>query len=635
MGKAHMSAHRFRPDIQGLRALAVLPVVAFHAFPDLLPGGFVGVDIFFVISGYLITRILHQELREGRFSITGFYVRRVRRLFPALYLMLFATMLLGLVLLPPHELRELAKTVAATVGFVANFLFYDLSGYFGGEAELKPLLHTWSLAVEEQFYLVFPLALAAVWRLRPRWLPAILWAAAALSLAWSVRELGQDASRAFYYPWPRAFELLIGAIVAVGAIPQARHQAVRDGLSLLGIALIAASLLLLSEERPFPGLAALPPCIGAALVLAAGEEGESLGGRMLGAAPLVLVGSLSYSLYLWHWPALVFGRYLALRPLTAPEAIAAVAVAFALAWASWRYVESPVLKWRLPRRRVLAGGGAMMAATAVLAAAVVLGRGLPQRLDPMGRTLIAAAGDSSDFRATCHSGEHGAIPYRKLCAFGDPRAAPSIAVWGDSFGAELVVALGEKMARERRSVLQVTASGCPPALGYNPRRRPGCAAYNAERLAELAADPRIREVVLVVNYLGFMADTPAQQAALLDGVERTARALHADGKTLSLVYSIPRMPFVAPTALAMERLRGGDPSDFGQRRADFDRRDAIVSARLDRIVRETGADRIVPAQRLCGDRLCPAYMPGAGVLYFDHAHLSIAGARYMLAGVRV
>lgn len=628
-------AHRFRPDIQGLRALAVVPVVVFHAFPDLLPGGFVGVDVFFVISGYLITRILHQELREGRFSIAGFYVRRVRRLFPALYLMLFATILLGIVVLPPQELGELAKTVVATVGFVANFLFYDLSGYFGGQAELKPLLHTWSLAVEEQFYLVFPLALAAIWRIRPRWLPAILWAAAALSLAWSVRELGQDASRAFYYPAPRAFELLIGAIVAVGAIPKTGSQAIRDGLSLLGIALIAASLLLLSETQPFPGLAALPPCIGVALVLAAGEESDSLGGRMLSAAPLVLVGSLSYSLYLWHWPALVFGRYLALRPLTAPETIAAIAVAFVLAWASWRYVESPVLKWRLPHRRVLAGGAAMMAATAGLAAVLVVGQGLPQRLDPMGRTLIAAAGDSSIFRATCHSEEHGVIPYRRLCAFGDPKATPSVALWGDSFGAELVVAMGEKMASEGRSVLQVTASGCPPALGYNPRRRPDCAVYNRERLAELAADSRIREVVLVVNYLGFMGDTRDQQAALLDGIERTAQALHADGKSLSLVYSIPRMPFVAPTALAMERLRGGDPSDFGQQRADFDRRDAIVSARLDRIVRETGAERIVPADRLCGNLLCPAYMRGAGVLYFDHAHLSIAGARYLLADVRV
>jgi hypothetical protein len=356
---------------------------------------------------------------------------------------------------------------------------------------------------------------------------------------------------------------------------------------------------------------------------------------VLGLSPLVLIGSLSYSLYLWHWPALVFGRYMALRPLTAPEAIAAVAVAFALAWASWRYVESPVLKWRLPHKPVLVGGAALMAAAAALAAAVVLSQGLPQRLDPAGRTMVAAAGDSSRFRAACHSGEHDVIPYARLCTFGDPQAKPTTALWGDSFGAELVVAMGENLAREKRSVLQITASGCPPALGYNPKRRPGCAAYNAERFAELTADPRVREVVLVVNYLGFMVDSPDQQVALLDGIERTAQALHAQGKALSLVYAIPRMPFVAPTALAMERLRGGDPAGFGQQRDDFNRRDAIVSARLDRIVRETGAERIVPARKLCGARLCPAYKPGAGVLYFDHAHLSIAGARYLLAGVKV
>ncbi|MES2494870.1 MAG: acyltransferase family protein [Pseudomonadota bacterium] len=627
--------HRFRRDIQGLRALAVLPVVIFHAFPDRLPGGFVGVDIFFVISGYLITRILHAELREDRFSIASFYVRRVKRLFPALYLMLLATMLLGLVMLPPAELRELAKTVVATVGFFANFLFYTLSGYFDGQSELKPLLHTWSLAVEEQFYLVFPLALTAAYRLRPRWLPALLRMAAALSLAWSIYELGQDPSRAFYYPWPRAFELLIGAIVAVGAVPKVGHPAVRDGLSLLGIVLIVGSLLMLSDEQPFPGLAALPPCIGAALVLAMGEHGESLGGRMLGAAPLVVVGSLSYSLYLWHWPALVFGRYIVLRPLTAPEAAAAVVVAFALAWLSWRYVERPVLKWRMAHRPVLIGGAAIMAATTALAMAVVLTKGLPQRIDPVGRTFVAAAGDSSPFRTACHSGEHDVIPYARLCRFGDRRAVPDTLVWGDSFGAELVVALGEKLAPERRSVLQITASGCPPALGYTPRDRPGCAAYNAARLAQLTDDPRIREVVLVVNYLGFMADTPDQQHSLLAGIERTAQALHAQGKGLSLVYPIPRMPFVAPTALAMQQLRGGDPGRFGQQRDDFDRGASPVSTWLDRIARETGARRIVPAQRLCGPRLCPAYMPGAGVLYFDHAHLSLAGARHLFAGARI
>lgn len=628
-------AHRFRRDIQGLRALAVLPVVLFHAFPASLPGGFVGVDIFFVISGYLITRILHQELREGRFSIAGFYVRRIKRLFPALYLMLAVSMLIGLIILPPAELRELARTCLATIGFFANILFYNLSGYFDGQAELKPLLHTWSLAVEEQFYLVFPLALLAIWRWRPGWLPALLWIAAGLSLAWSVRELGVDPSRAFYYPWPRAFELLIGAIVAVGAHPKIGSGPVRDGLSLLGLVLIGGSLMLLSEDRPFPGLAALAPCIGAALIIATGEEKEALAGRMLGFAPLVLIGSLSYSLYLWHWPALVFGRYIALRPLTAPEAAAAVLVAFALAWASWRYVERPVLQWRLPHRPVLIGGAMTMAVSAGAVAIVVLGNGLPQRLDPLGRTLVAAARDNSGYRGACHSEEHDVIAYDRLCAFGDRRATPSVAVWGDSFGAELVVAMGEKLASEKRSVLQITASGCPPSLGYAAPHRPACSAYNDERLRELRGDPRIREIVLVVNYLGFMNDSPARQAALLDGVERSALALHATGKGVTLVYTIPRMPFVAPTALAMERLRGGDPAGFGQSRADFDRGDALVSARLDRIARETGAGRIVPAQRLCGARLCPAYLPGAGVLYFDHAHLSIAGARYLLAGAKV
>jgi peptidoglycan/LPS O-acetylase OafA/YrhL len=614
----------FRDDIQGLRAVAVLSVVLYHADQRLAPGGFVGVDVFFVISGFLITGILLNELHRGEFSIAGFYQRRIRRLFPALFVMLAACLAAGAVLLTPFDYGELGRTTISTVFFASNFDFMRLSGYFDGGAEFKPLLHTWSLAVEEQFYIVFPLFLALVWTTARRWLVPILAATAALSLLASIWCLHHQPTWAFYLAPPRAFELLIGAMTSLAAAPRRLPQRWRDVLSLAGLALILGPVAFYTSTTRFPGLAALPPCLGTALVIYAGAGGATLGGRLLSLRPLPFFGALSYSLYLWHWPFLVFGRHYVHGELTQPQAALLVLGAVVAATLSLTFVERPAVKLRLPRRRVFALGGGAMACASAVAALVLASGGEPARFSPRALALFDAAKDHNPRREQCHADEGRPIAYAQDCVFGAPGAAPIVAVWGDSHGAELVVALGERMARRGQAILQITSSACPPALGYQAPGHPSCAAHNSATLKSLLGDDRIRTVVMAADYISYPL---ADRARLFDSVSASVQALVAGEKRVVLVYPFPEMPSSPPTTLGFMANGGKDLAAFGLPAADYARGDTPIASFLDALARRTGAVAFRPAEVLCGRSFCPGYLANAGVLYFNESHLSMTGAR--------
>jgi peptidoglycan/LPS O-acetylase OafA/YrhL len=354
-----MSTTSYRRDIDGLRAVAVLAVVVYHAWPHALPGGFVGVDVFFVISGFLITRIL----LAPDFSFIDFYCRRARRLLPALLIVLVATLAIGRAILPPDSLHRLLGHAIGGGLFAANFVSYFGGGYFGGDADLRPLLHLWSLGVEEQFYLVWP---AAVWlalrRGRLGWLVAVVAAASLAAFVW----LGEhDPRAAFYLPWSRFWELLAGAAMIAVEVP--RRWA--DAAAAAGLALTGAGFASMSGEVDFPGVAFTVPVAGTCLLLAA--RTSWLNSRVLASGIAVGVGLVSYPLYLWHWPLLALLRNVDRTPSTA--AICAVlAAALVLAVLTWRVVERPLTKW--PLRRVAAGlvGGlaALVATTAASQAAL-------------------------------------------------------------------------------------------------------------------------------------------------------------------------------------------------------------------------------------------------------------------------
>ena len=296
----------YRRDIDGLRALAVVPVLLFHV--DLWPfsGGYVGVDIFFVISGYLIASIIGHDLAEGRFTLTGFYVRRIRRIFPALFVMIAFTILVGGLILLPLDYRRLGASALATTLFASNIYFARQSGYFGASAEEAPLLHSWSLAVEEQFYIVFPLLMLVGWRLGGRY-RLLLSMVAGLSLLSAMHMVETAPASAFYLPHTRGWEFLGGAMLAVGRLPAFRSPQIANAAAAAGAALIGWAVLRFSAATPFPGAHALFPVVGAMLILHAGRTGSLVSGALSKPAP-VFIGRISYSLYLWHWPLIVFWK---------------------------------------------------------------------------------------------------------------------------------------------------------------------------------------------------------------------------------------------------------------------------------------------------------------------------------------
>jgi len=336
---------KYRPEVDGLRAIAILPVVFYHAGLFGFSGGFVGVDVFFVISGYLITSIILTERRAERFSLQRFYSRRIRRIFPALFVMMAVIYPIAFVLMGPFEMAEFSRSVVAATVFLANAFFYDISGYFATAAEVKPLLHTWSLAVEEQFYLIFPMLILLTWRGKEKRQVTLFAVLALLSLGLAQWDIAQGKSdRAFFMLQNRFWELMVGALAAYW-LASPRGRTLREEgrfrhAAVAGLALILIAVFAYDNETPFPGVATLLPCLGAVLVIAFATP-QGIAGRILGWRPVVFVGLISYSLYLWHVPLLVFTRIGTGRADTALM-LGVCALAFVCACLSLRYVERPV-----------------------------------------------------------------------------------------------------------------------------------------------------------------------------------------------------------------------------------------------------------------------------------------------------
>jgi peptidoglycan/LPS O-acetylase OafA/YrhL len=616
---------KFRPDIEGLRALAIGPVVVFHAWPSLLPGGFIGVDIFFVISGYLITTLLLKRLESGTYSIASFYAARIRRIFPALFVMLILVTPACLLLLGPQPLHEFARLLGATGLFVSNLELYRTTGYFEGAAELKPLLHTWSLAVEEQYYVVFPPLLALLWRFAHRYIGLGLLAVGVLSLAYSLRLMGHDPELAFYSAPARTFELMIGSGLAWWMM---RRVATRDRAPWLdevvgGTALVAlvAAVALMRPERAFPGPAALWPCVATAALIWVGASGRPQVTRWLSVGPLRWIGAHSFSLYLWHWPVLVLMRHWLLDVPTPLQAAIAVALSAVLAWASLRWIESPVRHSRASESlMLLAGVGAIGLS---LASAWIVSAEADRRAAASGPEAVLRAGESdfSPDRKRCHSSGNRWLGYDERCLFGPPVAALTLAVWGDSHGVEIARALGD-VAGERR-IAQLTGSSCPPAAGYTPAGRPRCAAFNAAVLDRLVEDETVDAVLLTARYEFYLRGPEAGDFEA--GLTESIRRLGAAGKRVLLLDPVPSYHYPVPAALAARWRRGEEPAVHGQTAAEYRMRQGEALALVERLIADGKAERVDIGELLCGGSRCSVVVGNAS-LYFDDNHLSMTGA---------
>ena len=471
------SAIRYRPDIDGLRAVAVCAVIAFHLHFDHTPGGYIGVDVFFVISGYLISAIILKDLHKSRFSISGFYERRTRRILPALFLVILVTTALSYVYLLPSEFKDFANSLIATVFSASNFYFLTQSGYFTGGG--GPLLHTWSLAVEEQFYIFFPLLLMYVYRHKREWLKQSVLIVAVLSFALSIFCQFHYPTANFYLPVTRAWELGLGAMISMRFFPALRGRIWREVFAALGAALVLIPIFTYSEATPFPGLAALPPCLGAALLIFAGETGNSLTRSTLSLRPFTFLGKISYSLYLWHWPLVYFSGngLLTFGALTHRENVAIyLSTCLVLAFLSWKYVELPSRfgQFHVPKRQLFLVTGGVIVAFAALGLSIRALDGLSYRYTPDALAIARWSGEDrgaqySDFGVgKCFIVAPDSFSHYKpdLCLHQDP-AEKNYLLLGDSHAAALAHALREQL--HGIHLLQATASSCKPLLGQGPR----------------------------------------------------------------------------------------------------------------------------------------------------------------------
>ena len=627
----------YRADIDGLRAIAILSVIIYHAFPRWLPGGFVGVDIFFVISGYLISGIIIGGIQQGRFSFADFYARRVKRIFPALALVLLACLafswlafLSGRVFTGTNTL--VGKHAAAGAAFIANLVYWRESGYFDADVTLKPLVHLWSLGVEEQFYIVWPPLLILAHRLRLSLAGTIIVLAIA-SFALNVALVASNPTAAFYLPFTRFWELLAGALLAWrnlrGGLDAPASPKFANALSAIGLGCCAAAMVLIDKSRAFPGWWALLPVTSATLMVAAGPQ-AAINRRLLASPPMVFFGKISYPLYLWHWPLLSFAWIMGDGMPGFPVRVALVLTAILLAWLTTRFVEGPVRFSPLhSRRKVQALCGLM----GLLVVAGVFGWQKSADLNLSSRQSYAAYFDNTDLG---FARRHDlARLYRLDCDFYDvfdksvkpainpacytPGPGRNVFLWGDSHAQALNLGLKEALPPDA-TLLQITTSGCSPALhDQQPDNLAACNKSNRFTLQHIAA-ARPDLVIIAQRFNHEQTDWTALAAELQK---------HGAKKVL-LLGPLPQwQPDLWKVVLR-------DYWPQVPARIATHRDNAIVAT--DAALRQRYGSAAPPLTfasligQLCNAEGCVAYTeagPEQGLLCFDYGHLTPAGSRYI------
>jgi peptidoglycan/LPS O-acetylase OafA/YrhL len=613
----------YRPDIDGLRAVAVLAVLFFHAGLG-CTGGFAGVDIFFVISGYLITGLILKDLERGQFQFLEFWARRVRRIFPALLVVVLFSLAAGWFILLPSDFQDLCQSVAAQALLVSNFYFWKHAGYFTGAAQFVPLLHTWSLAVEEQFYLFFPFFLFASRGLSRRTLIFVASSLCFLSLAYSVHISNSHFAANFYLMPSRAWELLIGALPALLSSRLASPQWLKEVVALAGLMAIFYAIIFYDHTTLFPGIAALVPCAGASLLIWANSGGMTLVGKLLALPPLVFVGLISYSLYLWHWPLLVFSRYSTLAPLTISHRLLLLGASLLLAIASWKWIETPfrtraILKSRV---RILSFAGIATAGLILIGLIVDKLQGIPARFSP--QVLAYAKGESDiGIRAEVGLGDVRREQFVQLGA--DPRQSPALFVWGDSH-AMAILSMVDALCREHGVAgLAATHSSTAPLLGLASDSPISLHAdsipYN-DGVMNFIKKRQIPDVVLVARWSSY-GDNPRRLRSYLD---ETIRSLKEAGARVWIMRDVPRLEMNVPRSLALFVYFGGTNPEGPVFSLDYYHQDAVFQDELFHGISSLGVTMLDPCPLFFNPQGRVIVQENGKPLYFDDHHLSSVGA---------
>ena len=630
----------YRPDIDGLRAVAILSVLGFHILPAWLPGGFVGVDVFFVISGYLISGILLKDLQRGTFSFVGFYGRRIRRIFPALFVVLAFVLACGWLALLPNEYQLLGKHTAAGAAFVANIAFYKEIVYFDTDAALKPLLHLWSLGIEEQFYILWPLFLFLTWRVRTIQLALIL-AVAGVSFAINILKTGSHPEGAFYLPQVRFWELLIGALLAHAELFSKKLRTTprpAGVLAWLGVILLTLAIATFNKDRLFPGWWATLPVAGAALLIAAGPA-TWINRHLLANRLMIGVGLISYPLYLWHWPLLSLLRTVNGPELAPAAALAVAALAFVLACGTYWLIELPVQSYR-PKERVV---------VPLFASVMVMGlvgyasyaQAISPRSAAFGLERILRTSQERAFPGphlsrvepgTSWLMKQGDSPHRVLF-FGDSNL--------QQYYPRVDRVLSEDPSHSK-SVLFAATGGCAPIPGVRERHHPHCDGFVA-RTVERARDPAIDTIVIAAAWYSYFVDPDPRYsyyfanadfsgpiglgsqgaARAFAAFEQMVRSFVQQGKTVYIVLQIPVDSAIAPQHMIKRSLFD---LSFSLDIHPFSRAETVanlepVDSLLRGVALRTGAYVLDPLAVLCATDMCPVVDANGDPIYLDGGHL--------------
>lgn len=658
---------QYRREVDGLRAVAVLSVILYHANFKLFGGGFVGVDVFFVISGYLITGLILMDQEAGRFSLGRFYERRMRRILPALFFMMSVCLLLAWFWLLPQDMDDFAQSVVAVALYLSNVYYWLRSGYFDIASELKPLLHTWSLAVEEQYYLVFPFLLMAVRRWRPTGKLMLFFLIGLSSLALAHWSAPIYCGATFFLLPTRAWEFLIGAMVVV--YEQARpNRAVKplipDIAAALGVSLVLYGVFSFDSKTPHPSLYTLAPVGGVALLLLF-ASGQTFVGRLLGSRLFVGLGLISYSAYLWHWPLFVFARHRSLNEPSAWSFAALSCLALLLGYLSWRYVETPFRQpGRVGRNTIFAFSGALTCGFLAVGIAWHNGGGYRSRFSQEVLALNDASSNKNPRQARCNTGGLAFRPPTQACVLGDGDHVVG-ALLGDSHADALSYALSLALQSSSLGVSQMTYGGCAPSETFFRVGEFLCGRYNTQ-VMDVLNDARYRNVIMMARWTIYLEgtgfdngeggvepgvaslwvdggvkrmdigrDAQVRKLAIAESFRQSVQALLARGKHVFLVYPVPEVGWDVPK-YAAKKLMYGQSSAVTTSYEQYRRRNATALTVFDGLGAAPNLHRIYPADFLCNGEFsrgrCGAVLKGVP-LYYDDDHLSNAGASLLAADI--
>lgn len=619
-----LSNPKYRPEIDGLRALAILPVILFHAGSQVFSGGFVGVDVFFVISGYLITTIILAERETGTFSLLNFYERRARRILPALFFVMLTCLPFAWIWLIPKDIMEFSQSLITVPIFASNILFLNQSGYFDTSAELKPLLHTWSLAVEEQYYLLFPLFILLTWKLGKRRVVSLLLILAAISLAFAHWASYNKPEVAFFLLPSRGWELAIGALIGfyfAGKRKIILASSVRQVLSCIGVLLIFYAVFAFSKSTPFPGLYALVPTVGTVLIILFATP-DTVAGKVLGSRVFVGIGLISYSAYLWHQPLFAFARHRALSDPTETLLLSLSIFSMVLAYFSWRFIEKPFRNRNLINRNQLVF-------LAIFFSIFFISIGLwghfsngaaSIRFNTIQNKVLMTA-TKSPKRNECHTRGNDYLKPKNSCTYQTGKT--SWAVLGDSHGVELAYALSEILKLRDDGIRHFTFSGCGPSLNRISERA-GCSDWTHEVVEYIENDTTIRNVVLAYSMeWGDGSDSAHEYWKSYVAIAR--RFIEAD-KNVIVVLQAPRLPRHIQYYIGLEK------EDFNfvsvTSKSQWIESSSFIRSRLSDLPPKTKI--IDPSDLFCNDMNCAAIL-GEKALYYDSHHMSVDGGLIIAA----